>query len=422
MRRSCYRILTSCILLLLLSTFVQGKVSAFRKKDLPNGLKLVTKVLPDTESVTARIIVPAGFLDEPPAFRGGSHLLEHMIFRGNDRLCLSDFSGLMDEQGNIFNGFTTLNRTEYYLESSPETFFPSFRLFLDLILRPGLRPEDLILEKMIVSVENVIRTYPGNTFYLYLNHLTQNQLVSSVHSITRDDLLAFHQRFYRPELLTVVITGNFKVQEVQDYLKIFPIESRKKEIIDHQLLLPAFNKEIVIEDYLWGEEYQVLFGFELKKPNAKELRIAKTLPLILEYESKQYDYINKRPIDYQISLLHLSGKYYLVFQYRGTGEKYSPELDNWHKKNLNRYFQYLQTKNFSKFISSVKKSLLNEVQLIESDPARASEFYANQLFEPAALTTEDISKFDQLMVKDFKNFVQKYLAGKEYLKIIVKAL
>ncbi|HEX3044865.1 MAG TPA: insulinase family protein, partial [Bacillota bacterium] len=63
----------------------------YQIKELPNGIKLVYKVLPGAKTTSARIIFPVGFLNEPPQFSNISHLLEHMVFRGSETYQAEDF-------------------------------------------------------------------------------------------------------------------------------------------------------------------------------------------------------------------------------------------------------------------------------------------------------------------------------------------
>ena len=114
-RQSILRIVL--IAILLLGETAVGQEKEFTEKVFPNGVRLVYKQLPKGQTVTARIIVPAGFLDEPQEYLEISHLVEHLVFRGNGHAALSDSPDLMDGKGNTYNAFTTLNRTELRFSS-----------------------------------------------------------------------------------------------------------------------------------------------------------------------------------------------------------------------------------------------------------------------------------------------------------------
>jgi len=61
-----------------------------RIEKLDNGLRIVTKNLLNTNSVTVLILVGAGSRYETKEINGISHFLEHMFFKGLDREVISE--------------------------------------------------------------------------------------------------------------------------------------------------------------------------------------------------------------------------------------------------------------------------------------------------------------------------------------------
>jgi predicted Zn-dependent peptidase len=418
------RIFRFCFLFCFIACLVIPSTLAFnlsyQSKILPNGIRIVYKVLPKAKTAAARVIVPVGFLNESRERRGISHLLEHLIFRGNERYTPETLRYRVVEQGGSFNGSTTLDRTEFYFEIPAENLIPCLSMYVDLILNPGLTDQDIALEKKIVNIEKTLTRASGNAFFLYCNEITQQQLESSVNSITREDLVQYHQKYYKPNLITVVLTGAFNPDEVSKFFSgLTKDQNAPSDSVP--LLTHETGGNVVLNDYLMGEEYQLLFGFDLKQLPPDALVVAKVLPFILE-ESRQYDYLNDRSLDYQIFLYHIADRDYLVFMYRDCREKFSLALSTWHQKNLQRYFKYLKAKNFDKFLKWKSNSLENYFETFLFDPALLNEYYAGILSEPTAITPEDLQAIRRLSSKDIRNFVQKYLEGKSYQKVIVKAL
>jgi len=393
----------------------------FTEKVLPNGARLVCKQIPKAQTVTARIIVPVGFLDEPQDYLGVSHLLEHLVFRCKDKPALSDSPDLMDKDGNTYNAFTTLNRTEYILESTSENLSVALPFYLDLILHPALDPTDIEIEKKIVTVEKALRTTPGNVFLTYLNHLTQNQLDSKIQAINREHLEAFYQQYYTIDQLTLIITGNFNEREIIDYLSSLP--KPKTKPVRNRSLHPVspIDQDLILEDYLPGEKYRLLFGLNLKNIKGKDLVIAKTLPYILSFESRQYDYVTNRPLDYENYLFNLGEDFYLIFEYKDVQEEYTPEMGKWHDRNIRRYYKYLKTKDFSHFLKALTTNLENNLKLIEASPTLLSQYYSQIIFEPTTISKADLKAIKRLSANDLKKFVEKYLEEQDYHKIVIKA-
>ncbi len=418
-RQSILRIVL--IAILLLGETAVGQEKEFTEKVFPNGVRLVYKQLPKGQTVTARIIVPAGFLDEPQEYLEISHLVEHLVFRGNGHAALSDSPDLMDGKGNTYNAFTTLNRTEFILESTAENLGSALSFFLDLILNPAFDPADIEKEKKIVTIEKALRTRPGDVFLTYINQLTQNQLDSKIQAIGRAQVLTFHRTYYTLDQLTVIITGNFNLKEISAYLSELSPPSTKAA--GKQPLRPATPPEqgMILEDFLPGEKYRLLFGFDLKKLNGKDLTIAKTLPYILTFESRQYDYVTNRPLDYDSYLFNLGEEFYLIFEYRDVQEEYTPEIGQWHDRNIRRYCKYLKAKDFSSFLKALAKWLEKRLQLIEASPALLGEYYSQLIFEPTTISRADLTIIKRLSSSDLKKFVERYLEDQAYHQIVIKA-
>jgi Zn-dependent M16 (insulinase) family peptidase len=407
--------------LLFIPVISQAAVPDFQTKTLSNGIKVIYHVQSHVNTTCIRIVLPTGLIYEPRRLRGISHLLEHLIFRGSDKIPPQELYKLVDEQGGYHNGFVSLDRTEFYMEVLPANLISALSIYLNFILQPGFTEQHITLEKKIVSVEQALHNFSANAFFLYLNELTQHQFDDSVNNISKNDLDKYHRQFYRPELMTVIVTGSFKPDEVFKLLQSFPGDTTPALPPAGWLYQdPAGN--IVLEDYLMGEKYQVLFGFELKNLSEHDLMVAKVLPYILKYESHQYDHVNNRPVDYRISLFNLAGHYFLVFIYRDPNNPYSFEIGEWHQKNLERYFKYLQANNFEKFLARFSKSQEKELETLNFDPVKLNEYISLIQFDPAEITLKDLHTIQHLSTKDFREFVKKYLAAKYYQKIVVKAL
>jgi len=414
----------ACLLLIivtLLSPIVLGAEGDFTEQTFPNGIRFVYRQIPKAKKVAARIIVPVGFLHEPQEHLEITHLVEHLVFRGNGEVTLSDSPDLTDKKGNTYNAFTTLNRTEYVLESTPENLTEALSFFMDLILHPAFAPSDIEKEKKIVTIERAMRSTPGNVFLTYLNHLTQNQLDSKIHAIDRQALLAFHYQYYSTDQLTVIITGNFNKDEIAGYLASLPKPDKETARKNHLRPTSPLDKDIILEDYLPGEKYRLLFGINLKKMKGKDLVIAKTLPYILTFESRQYDYVTNRPLDYDIYLFNLGEDFYLIFEYKDVQEEYTPEISKWHERNIKRYYNYLKAKDFSQFIKALSTSLEKTLKLTESSPILLNEYYAKLIFEPTTISKADLATIKRLSSNDLKKFVENYLADQTYHKVVIKA-
>jgi predicted Zn-dependent peptidase len=308
------------------------------------------------------------------------------------------------------------------LEVLPKDLIPALNAFNELIMHPEFAAPSIILEKKIISLERAMRTVPGNTFFLYLNELTEEQLEGMVDNINREDLLKYHQQFYRSDNITVMVAGSFNPTEIIRLFTNNPAPGAKLAMNAESLLLQETYNDVTLNDYLQGEKYQLLYGFDLKELSKKELLVAKVLPFIFSFEARQYDHLSGRPLDYQLFLFNLSKNYYLIFQYRDCLAKYSPEMEAWHQKNLVRYFKYLEANNFNKFFTLLAESYDKFFEILGYNATALNEYYDKSLYDPVTISSSDVSGIRSLTTSDVKAFVRKYLQGKNYHKIVINAL
>jgi len=124
----------------------------FKHTTLDNGLHVVAEIDPAAHSAAAGFFVRTGARDETPDLMGVSHFLEHMMFKGSDRLRAEQVNAAFDDLGVQHNAFTTSETTAFWAHGLPEKL-PSAIDLLAEILRPALREADLEEERQVILEE-----------------------------------------------------------------------------------------------------------------------------------------------------------------------------------------------------------------------------------------------------------------------------
>jgi len=124
----------------------------FKNKTLANGLSIIGEVNNSAQSAAMGFFVRTGSRDETDAVSGVSHFLEHMMFKGTDKLSAMDVNEAFDRTGAKFNAFTSEENTVYYAAVLPEYAEEVTQLWAQL-MRPALRDEDFDLEKNVIAEE-----------------------------------------------------------------------------------------------------------------------------------------------------------------------------------------------------------------------------------------------------------------------------
>ena len=121
----------------------------FKHKKLANGLDLVGEVNKAAKSAAVGFFVKTGSRDEPKQINGVSHFLEHMLFKGTEKLSAIEVSEAFDRTGAQFNAFTSEENTVFYAAVLPEYLVEVTNLWVEL-MRPSLRDEDFSIEKDVI--------------------------------------------------------------------------------------------------------------------------------------------------------------------------------------------------------------------------------------------------------------------------------
>jgi predicted Zn-dependent peptidase len=124
----------------------------FRKETLDNGLTVIGEINKSAKSAAVGFFVRTGSRDETKQINGVSHFLEHMLFKGTEKLSTFEVNEAFDRTGAQFNAFTSEENTVFYASVLPEFQGRITDLLAD-ILRPSLRAEDFDMEKKVILDE-----------------------------------------------------------------------------------------------------------------------------------------------------------------------------------------------------------------------------------------------------------------------------
>ena len=199
---------------------------------LPNGVMVVTEVVPHVRSVSVGFWVKAGSRMESPRVRGVSHLIEHMLFKGTPSRTAKQIAEEMDSIGGQLNAYTSKEYTCYYAKCLDSHLHVAVGILSDILKDSLLDEADIEKEKSVVLEEIgmcednpdelahdlIFRALWGDD-QLGVNTLGER---ATVRSLTRDNLVSYMDNWYRPGNLFVVAVGNVShrdlVQLVSKYL------------------------------------------------------------------------------------------------------------------------------------------------------------------------------------------------------------
>ncbi len=213
---------------------VRTAMSAVGRTRLPSGLRVVTEALPGLHSVTLGAWVGSGSRDERGAEWGASHFLEHLLFKGTERLSARDIAESIESVGGEMNAFTTHEQTVFYVRVPDTQLEPAFDVLADVLWNPAFRVDDVEAERRVILEEIGMRDdTPDDLVHdlfasaLFPDHPLGREVLGSEQSISamaRDDIAAYHGAHYRPSNIVLAAAGNLTHEKVLELVDArFPI-------------------------------------------------------------------------------------------------------------------------------------------------------------------------------------------------------
>lgn len=176
------------------------------------------------EAVNLSLWVNAGSAIESDSINGMAHFLEHMVFKGSDRLALGEFEQRIEACGAVTNAATSQDYTQFYLTAAPQDFAALAPLQFDVVLRPQLpdtefvRERHVVLEEIRRSQDNPRRRTFQAVMDLAFETLPYRRSVLGPAEVIADldvqQMRDFHGTHYHPQAVTAVAVGNLPPEQL----------------------------------------------------------------------------------------------------------------------------------------------------------------------------------------------------------------
>lgn len=193
----------------------------FVERTLPNGLKVYTARDTATSNVTVQVWYKVGAKDDPEGRSGFAHMFEHLMFKATRNLPQETFDRLTEDVGGSNNASTGLDVTNYF-ETVPAQHLERM-LFAEADRMGSLVVDETSFESERDVVKEEFRLRVLATPYGRFQRLHSQAFVfqdspyrrpgigsiADLDAATIDDVLRFHETFYRPDNAYLIVAGNF---------------------------------------------------------------------------------------------------------------------------------------------------------------------------------------------------------------------
>ncbi len=117
-------------------------------------------VVPDhrAPAVVHMVWYKVGAADEPPGKSGIAHFLEHLMFKGTDKLAPGEFSKTVAANGGRDNAFTSQDYTAYFQVIARDRLELVMSMEADRMVNLEFGEKDMVTEREVVLEERRQRT------------------------------------------------------------------------------------------------------------------------------------------------------------------------------------------------------------------------------------------------------------------------
>ncbi|MBI3577400.1 insulinase family protein [Candidatus Gottesmanbacteria bacterium] len=395
---------------------------------LPNGVRLLLIPMAGVNSVATSVMVGVGSRYETKAINGISHFLEHIVFKGTKKYPTMDDVHVIERIGGLQNAYTDIDITNYHNKVLSLDWELALDINKELALTPKIeekyinKERDIIIEEM-KRYEDEPEAKVEETFHqmMYptqkLGMRTIGELESLI-NIASKELKTYHDEWYAPERMVVVLAGNLKSQISMTKQKVEewfgPLEKKKTgdiEVVTDEQISPRL--EVVTKPD--AQQAHLELGFRTFARGSDDRFAWNLFNLLMgvSFTSRLFDQIReKRGLCYHIrssSNNWADVGYWSIYAGVATGK-----VEEAVKAILAEVSKASQKGVKESEVAVAKKRLKTMLAFKSEDPEFLNEFYGRQeVFDQPIMTLEEyIKNIEKVTKEDIDVLIKKYLVEK----------
>ena len=181
-------------------------------------MTFIHQQIPATGVAAVDVWVKAGAIVEPDEWSGMAHFLEHMIFKGTDRLPPGSFDKVIENRGGVTNAATSYDYAHFFMTTASQYLGDTLPYLGELLLNAAIpddeldRERDVVLEEIRQSHDDPdCIAFQALAESVYQRHPYGRPILGTEDSLmprSPDEMRRFHRAHYQPHNMTVVIVGD----------------------------------------------------------------------------------------------------------------------------------------------------------------------------------------------------------------------
>jgi zinc protease len=193
---------------------------------LENGLRVLLVEQHRVPAVAHMLLIRAGASEDPRGKSGLAHYLEHLLFKGTEKMSETYYNQQIAALGGEHNAFTNADATAYYVLVSKENLPQVMALEAERFLRWNPKPDVYASERDVIIEERRLRTEnqpsallsEAMTAALFQNHPYHTPIIGWMHEmqqLTAQDAKDFFATYYQPKNATLLLVGDVTPDEAR---------------------------------------------------------------------------------------------------------------------------------------------------------------------------------------------------------------
>jgi zinc protease len=208
------------------------KFPQLERATLSNGLKIVLAQRSAIPQVRLDLLLDAGFASDQAGIPGTASLAMAMLDEGTTRRTSLQISDELAQLGANLGTGSKLDASSVSLEALKENLDPSLDIYADVFLNPTFPRRDFerLKKQRVAQIQQekadpvglALRVFPGLLYgpaHAYANPWTGSGTEESTAKIRGEDLVRFHQAWFKPNHATLVVVGATSMAEIKPKLE-----------------------------------------------------------------------------------------------------------------------------------------------------------------------------------------------------------
>ena len=216
---------SAIVAMVLICIGTSASAATIARRTLPNGMTIIVKEDHRSPVAVSMVWYRAGSMDEVSGTTGVAHMLEHMMFKGTEKVRVGEFSRTIARAGGRENAFTSRDYTAYYQQLHKSKLPVALELEADRMVNLSFAEEEFAKESKVVMEERRSRTDddPHSQLHeqlmatIYISHPYRSPVVgwmNDLQNMQLADARGWYEKWYAPNNATLVVAGDVKTEEV----------------------------------------------------------------------------------------------------------------------------------------------------------------------------------------------------------------